>query len=137
MVYNHPHIRLPLHHSEFEMVMEAQQNSYAGQSVALEAIGNFATDFRAYYGLRTQTVHTEAEPQPVHLKDLTQMDFEQTKPTIRGSPRFRYVLHLFAGAKRFGDLHSCIDIIADEEGAFLFPISLDVILDPVKGDLLH
>ena len=91
--------RLPLHHSEFDMVMEAQQNYYAGQAVALEAIGNFATDFRVYYRLRTQTVHTEAEPQPVHL-------------------------------------HSCIDIIADEEGAFLFPISLDVILDPVKGDLL-
>ena len=112
MVYNNPHIKLPLHYSEFDMVMEAQQNYYAGQS----AMGNFATDFRAYYGLRTQTVHTEAEPQPVHLKDLTQMDFEQTKPTIRGSPRFRYVLHLFAGAKRFGDLHSCIRDIGPYQG---------------------
>ena len=33
-------------------------------------------------------------------------------------------------------LDSAIADIADVEGAFLFPISLDVVLDPVKGDLL-
>ena len=128
--------QLPLHHSEFEAIMEAQRNYYREQEAALRAINRFTEESRNIFGRRTQTTYVEATPQPAHLVDLSQLVFERPDTKMRGSPRFRYVLHLFAGAKRPGDFHSAIGALAEVEGAFLFPISLDVILDPVKGDLL-
>ena len=128
--------QLPLHHSEFDAIMTAQYNYYAGQEEASSSLALFAEEFRTNFGQCASTTYREVQPHPDHLVDITQLTFDQTVTRIPGCPRFRYVLHLFAGAKRPGDFHSSISALADLEGAFLFPISLDVILDPVKGDLL-
>lgn len=73
---------------------------------------------------------------PDHLRDLGTFSFQLETGPVRGHPRFYYVLHLFAGVKRKGDLHSYVASLSCPQGGLFFPVSLDVMLDPVKGDLL-
>ena len=128
---------LPLHYTEFDQVIQAQLHYYEGNELACQKLHAFATSFRSLFG-EVQTCTAEpAKPSPDHLKDLDQLEFGNYVPPLRGHPRFHYILHLFAGAKRDGDLHSCLDQVPCEDGAMFFPISLDVILDPDKGDLLN
>ena len=128
---------LPLHYTEFDQVIQAQLHYYEGNELACQKLHAFATSFRSLFG-EVQTCTAEpAKPSPDHLKDLDQLEFRNYVPPLRGHPRFHYILHLFAGAKRDGDLHSCLDQVPCEDGAMFFPISLDVILDPDKGDLLN
>ena len=54
----------------------------------------------------------------------------------RTPTRFRYVLHLYAGARRTGDLHTVIAELPSPDGFTFFPASLDVVLCPHRGDLL-
>ena len=128
---------LPLHYTEFDQVIQAQLHYYEGNEIACQTLHAFATSFSPLFGeVRTCTVEP-TKPSPDHLKDLTQLEFRSYTPPLRGHPRFHYILHVFAGAKRDGDLHSCLEQVPCEDGAMFFPISLDVILDPEKGDLLN
>ena len=133
---------LPLHHSEFEQVLEAQLAYYAGQPDATGHLQDFGNGFRPLFGQPTASTTSSSSStsiKPDALRDLSTLRFDQVPIPQRGSPRFHYILHLFAGAKREGDLHSCLMEIMEqprEDGVLLFPISLDVILDPKQGDLL-
>lgn len=51
--------------------------------------------------------------------------------------RYVYVVHLFSGAKRKGDLHSCINNQIPPDGCSFMPISLEVVLDPIRGNLME
>lgn len=128
---------LPLHHTEFEQVVEAQLNYYGGQEDACSQLQCFATRFRPYFGDPVEVAFVETKPEPDHLHDPSKLTFAAMTPPLRGHPRFHYILHLFAGAKRDGDLHSCLNSVPCEDGACFFPISLDVVLDPIQGDLLN
>ena len=127
---------LPLHYTEFDQVTQAQLHYYEGQEIACHAVTAFATSFRPLFGEVQACTVEPMKPSPEHLEDLEQLEYRPVMAPLRGHPRFHYILHLFAGAKREGDLHSCLDQIPCEDGAMLNPISLDVILDPEKGDLL-
>ena len=130
----------PLHIDEFDELIKAKQQYYAGEQNATRTLEHFAKDFRALFCKQKPTEDkkekNDQQIRPEHLQDLATMHFVEHEPTPRGHPRFHYVLHLFAGAKRKGDLHTAVATMECPPGALLFPVSLDVVLDPVKGDLL-
>ena len=96
---------LPLHHMEFEQVVEAQLNYYGGQEDACSQLQCFATRFRPHFGDPVEAAFVETKPEPDHLHDPSKLTFAAMTPPLRGHPRFHYILHLFAAAKRDGDLH--------------------------------
>lgn len=49
--------------------------------------------------------------------------------------KFRYILHLFSGVRRKGDLHSIIQDLPTPDGYVFYPASIDVVLCADKGDL--
>ena len=62
----------------------------------------------------------------------------RTAPVARGFGRDRFILHLFSGRRRRGDLQFYIDKLTSTCSAFnVFVISLDVVLSSVWGDLLN
>ncbi len=63
--------------------------------------------------------------------------FGRFTPAPRKSPKMLYILHLFSGVKRDGDFHSCVDAIAQKFSGILCPISVDIALHSVHGDLLR
>ena len=131
----------PLHTDEFDELIQAKQTYYAGEPTATRALEQFAHIFKQLYNSKRAVV-PEPKPattqiKPEHLHDLDSLHFAAYETPPPGHPRFHYVLHLFAGAKRQGDLHSAVASLECPPGALLFPVSLDVILDPVKGDLLN
>ena len=127
---------LPIHHSEFEELITAQMAYHEDEPTAVNALRDFDLRFQSHFGTQPILEDGSDRPQPEHLHDLDSLRFQQGLPPIRKNPRFHYILHLFAGAKRQGDLHSCFADLPCGNGAMYFPVSLDVILDPVKGDLL-
>ncbi len=50
--------------------------------------------------------------------------------------RYRYVLHLYSGAKRDDDLHTYLLNAGEDLEVQLFPISIDIVLSEDKGNLL-
>lgn len=51
--------------------------------------------------------------------------------------RERYVLHAFSGRRRFGDFQHFFDAILEkQEGTLIHILSVDVILDPILGNLM-
>eukprot|EP00959_Pyramimonas_sp_CCMP1952_P472704 9500494-Pyramimonas_sp.AAC.1 len=46
-----------------------------------------------------------------------------------------FVLHLFSGVRRQGDIQDCFDMCVSRFPAKLFILSIDVINDPINGDL--
>eukprot|EP00438_Fugacium_kawagutii_P021132 Skav213922 [mRNA] locus=scaffold1439:306795:310370:- [translate_table: standard] len=61
--------------------------------------------------------------------------------TIRPVPRFgryRYLLHAFAGRRRYGDLQHYLDAACmDNEGVYLITVSVDIIIDRCFGNLAN
>ena len=69
---------------------------------------------------------------------MDEMHYKWKLPPPRPTTRFLYVLHLFSGVKRVGDVHGFVAALpATPSGAVFCPISVDVALNRVHGDLLH
>ena len=68
---------------------------------------------------------------------LDDLSFDPVAPTPPASPRMLYVLHLFSGAKRSGDLHSAVASMPVAPGRVLCPISIDIIFDEKSCNLTH
>lgn len=49
--------------------------------------------------------------------------------------RYRYILHLFSGVRRPGDIHSTVLDLPAPDGYTFFPASIDIALDSKWGDL--
>ena len=49
--------------------------------------------------------------------------------------KFRYILHLFSGVRRKGDLHSILQDLQVPDGHVFFPASIDIVLCSKRGDL--
>ena len=54
----------------------------------------------------------------------------------RSPTAYRYVLHVFSGVRREGDLHSALLAVTPPDGMTLFPISIDIVLSDRYCDLL-
>eukprot|EP00438_Fugacium_kawagutii_P032106 Skav212430 [mRNA] locus=scaffold1479:62722:91309:+ [translate_table: standard] len=58
-------------------------------------------------------------------------------PLPRNFSRERYVLHAFAGRRRFGDFQFYLDAMTKRgEGTLTFVLSIDIIIDEDKGNLM-
>eukprot|EP00434_Breviolum_minutum_P030641 symbB.v1.2.027095.t1/scaffold2753.1/size71542/7 len=68
---------------------------------------------------------------------LDDLSFDPVAPAPPASPRMLYVLHLFSGAKRSGDLHSAVASMPVAPGRVLCPISIDIIFDEKTCNLTH
>ena len=62
--------------------------------------------------------------------------FDLPPPIPRLPTVYRYVLHVFAGVRREGDLHSAIQAATPPDGTTLFPVSVDIVLSETHCDLL-
>ena len=61
-----------------------------------------------------------------------------TRPAIpqRMPTKWRYVLHLYSGVRRQGDFHSILESLQTPAGHSFYVASVDLVLNPVLGDLL-
>ena len=69
-----------------------------------------------------------------HIDD---MHFVPATPSPAAVPKMYYVLHLFSGAKRPGDLHSAVAAMPTLPGGILCPISIDIIFDEKTCNLMQ
>lgn len=74
-------------------------------------------------------------------KDISASIFLRTQLQVptkihRLPTAYRYVLHVFSGVRRDGDLHGALLQLTPPDGATIFPISIDIVLSPQHCDLL-
>lgn len=72
-----------------------------------------------------------------YLDDPAQCTFTAFEVSPRKSPRMLYILHLFSGVKRQHDFHSYIDALSSRFSGIFCPISVDIALRSIHGDLLR
>ena len=127
----------PLHHSEVLETINAMTQYHHTEHSAeqlrrlREGVMNIFT--------------SEVEPCPAPDHDpvdphatMDEMHYKWKLPPPRPTTRFLYVLHLFSGVKRVGDVHGFVAALpATPSGAIYCPISVDVALNKVHGDLLN
>ena len=77
--------------------------------------------------------HVPNEINPLIFMQHT-MKFHATLP--RMPTVYRYVLHVFSGVRREGDLHGALLQVQPPDGTVLFPISIDIVLSSTHCDLL-
>ena len=129
---------LPLHWDEFTYVMEAQK-AYFMEEHATNNLNSLQQLMQAlFFPSEEDASHHPVEPStlPEDL-DPAHLTFRPVMPKPRSPPRMLYVLHLFAGVKRVGDLHSAVASMPAPSAGILCPISIDVVLDPERCDLLQ
>jgi len=78
---------LPIHHSEFDQVLEAQLSYYAGQPDATGHLQEFGNDFRQLFGQPTPSTSSSPTSTPIKpdaLRDLSTLRFDQVPLPKRG-----------------------------------------------------
>ena len=132
-------VSLPLHWDEFNYIMDAQKAYFMDEQATdnLNVLSQmmqelfFPTEDEAT-NAPTTTASSSTLPE-----DLSQLSFKSVMPKPRSPPRMLYVLHLFAGVKRVGDIHSAVASMPAPSAGILCPISIDVVLDANRCDLLQ
>lgn len=134
-------MKLPVHYQEVHDVVEAQKHYYAQQNANGPAEGRLDTVEQAIYNKAQEAAKTKPSPQHTDnagwIYDYKELYWNEQPPGLRPTVRYLYVVHLFSGAKREGDIHSCIQDIPAPPGKVLLPVSLDVVLDSQRGNLLN
>ena len=127
----------PIHFDEIKDIVDAQKHYY-NTELANKRLDEY---LRTYWEKGNQEEAPRAEKESTNRADwisrYEELHFRPCDPLPRQPSRFMYVVHLFAGIKRKGDLHSCLEAIPSPPGHVLLPISLDVMLDSKKGNLLE
>jgi len=130
----------PVHSTEVQEAFDAYKVYYhedAAHDHLQQALSDCLRLFApADLGQSTTTSTIEFDLEHI-LNEPSSATYRPSPPSTRGIPRFLYVLHLFSGVKRFGDLHSHVDELARKQGYGLCPISVDVALHAQHGDLLN
>lgn len=118
---------------EIKEVQEAMHHYFADQPhLNIDAI--FAP---IYAAARTTTSTTRTSTTLMdQLKEMQKMDEFKVDPPERCKVKYRYVLHLDSGIKRDDDLHTHLLRAGEQNDITLFPISIDIVLSPTKGNLL-
>ena len=125
-----------IHPTEIAEIIEAQINYYDTET-ATERL----RDFHRRVQERLPTMETQSTIKMKLGKTAWQDEQEAfyyvESTSIPHTPtRYLYVVHLFSGIKRAGDLHSCINELVPPNGCTYMPISLDVVLDEQRGNLM-
>ena len=127
----------PIHYDEIKDIVEAQKSYYDNEIATqrLEACLQVFQKQREQAGGSQKAVETPKRAD--WIRHCGGLWFQPCDPLPRQPSRFLYVVHLFAGIKRKGDLHSCLEEFPSPPGHILLPISLDVMLDSKRGNLLE
>ena len=129
----------PIHFTEVRQAFDAFM-LYHAEDEAREQLTQLLDECLGLFSptLTTQTTSTPPSYDFEHVLDSPDTArYVNVSPTTKGAPRFLYVLHLFSGVKRQGDVHSYIDQMAVRLNVPLCPISVDVALHSTHGDLLN
>ena len=131
---------VPLHSTEVREAFDAYGHYYS-DDVAQTHLQASLSECLAYYTQELGTVRETATQIEYSLDEILDdplhFQYSTPPPCTRGVPRFLYVLHLFSGVKRKGDIHGFIDLLAAKLSIALCPISVDVALHRKHGDLLN
>ena len=121
----------PISHAELREVRERllRQDVENGHIImeALHSIENLA---------KTPVLETQQVPSGVDSKTFMTNRLQLPQRVQRTPTAYRYVLHVFSGARREGDLHSALLQVVPPDGTTLFPISIDIVLSDTHCDLL-
>ncbi len=92
------------------------------------------------------TLHEQARPDgcvtrrelTLHecISSLQALPTTQAPAPQRIPTKWRYVLHLYSGVRRQGDFHSILENLKTPAGFSFYVASVDLVLDPILGDLL-
>ena len=130
----------PVHLTEILHLLDATEAFYSTQDVALQQLQHLRGIVVAAYtlpdGQSSTPMVLPPKPPLDWMEDVGGLYFAAGHPIPRVPTRMLYVVHLFSGTKRFGDLHSQIAQQPAPDGGVLCPISVDVVLDEERCDLL-
>ena len=136
----HKLTQLPIHYDEIAEIVNAQKLYYERQGQAMVATERLDDVLQYLYDRAQQSsaagIEQEENLHDGWIRDYKELFWCEEPSRPRPSVRYLYVLHLFSGAKRAGDIHSCVQEISAPPGKVLLPVSLDVVLDSQRGNLL-
>ena len=121
----------PVSYGEIITVKEKlMDEELENQHVLQEALDGIAEQARAQVDLPHQQ-DAEIDGSLFLRHELKLPVKVERSPTV-----FRYILHVFSGVRREGDLHSALLAVTPPDGTTLFPISIDIVLSDRYCDLL-
>lgn len=125
-----------IHLDELQEIVEAQVVYYQN-AVAESRIRAFHQQVLDDVAPQPRTMQKPIKPRNSDWLD-GDAGFETDPHAVipRVPTRYLYVVHLFSGAKRKWDLHECINRQVPPDGCSFMPISLDVVLDSIRGNLM-
>ena len=127
----------PIHRSEILHLLASMDNYYQSNPNALHTLASLAELVQEAFTPRGSPAPKPAKKPPTSwLNDLENLFYVNSQGPSRMPTRLLYVVHLFSGTKREGDLHSFVaQLPAPSLGVFC-PISVDVVLDSSQCNLL-
>ena len=127
----------PVHYTEMVHLLDSLDSFYGGQATALQNLLTLrALVVSSFTPRGARPVQALKKPPLEWLDEVPHLYYVHCSGPPRMRARLLYVVHLFSGTKRQGDLHSHVaQLPAPDCGAFC-PISVDVVLDGEKCNLL-
>ena len=126
----------PIHFREISHLLDANQQFYQDRPRACDLLASFRSLILEAFQVVPNPTPPVVKPPLEWLDDMDALDFMPSPSPHRCTPRFLYVVHLFSGTKRAGDLHSYVASLPALDGSIFCPISVDVVLDETICDLM-
>lgn len=121
----------PVSHSELGEIRERlQAQEFENGHIAMEALHSIESL------AKTPVQETQHVAAGIDSKTFMATSLHLPQQVHRTPTAYRYVLHVFSGARRDGDLHSALLQVVPPDGTTLFPISIDIVLSDTHCDLL-
>ena len=121
----------PVSHSELRDIRERLlTHEVENGHIAMEALHSIESL------AKTPVLETQQVPAGIDGKTYMTNHLHLPQQVQRTPTAYRYVLHVFSGARRDGDLHSALLQVVPPDGTTLFPISIDIVLSDTHCDLL-
>ena len=123
----------PVHEGELEEIRQALFHTTPQEQLqAMDEIFDYMKDIARPQRAQVQRTLTL----PECMAALTQSTPPKVEQVHRLPTKCRYVLHLFAGIRRQGDLHSVVAALPAVDGVSMFVASIDIVLSTTHGDIM-
>lgn len=123
----------PIHEGELEEIRQALFHTTPHEQLqAMDEVFMHMKDIARPQQAQLQRTLTLQEC----MAALTQSTPPKVEQVQRLPTRCRYVLHLFAGIRRQGDLHSVVAALPAVSGVTMFVASIDIVLSTTHGDIM-
>lgn len=127
----------PVHYTEMVHLLDSLDSFYGGQATALQNLLTLrALVVSSFTPRGTRPVQALKKPPLEWLDEVPHLYYVHCSGPPRTRTRLLYVVHLFSGTKRQGDLHSHVAQLPAPDCGVFCPISVDVVLDGEKCNLL-